>query len=180
MRKLALTVLSAAAALAGAASARTIDVAEILAANGGAVDGTFVDLGDVAIRYSSPEPEFSADLARSGGDFRRAVETRAAKAVGRPVYIEIILKSASKISNFNFSNNARGTVLVGGKSYSFADVGDLALKAPVIVVKSRGDRPLALESFDVAALETPLPGAGILMIAGIAGIGFAMSRRKRV
>jgi hypothetical protein len=181
MQRFALILAAAASVLTGVVNARTIDVRGALASNGGAVDGAVIDFGDVEIRYRAPDPILSAEPSMVGGDFVRTARARAEKARQQPsVYIEIILKSAAKVTNFNFSNKASGSIIADGKRYSFADVGSLALKAPVIVVKSRADRPLALESFDVASVETPVPGAGLLMLAGLAGIGFAMSRRKRI
>lgn len=180
MLRLALGILAAAAAATGAAEARTIVVADVLAGNGGAVDGAIYDLGDVAIRYRAPQAIAVSEPARAGGDFARQIKARVAtKTLVRPTYIEIILKGGAKVTNFNFSHRAAGALVANGKSYQFRDVGNLAFKAPVVTVASRGET-LALESFDVAAYETPIPAAVFLMASGLVGIGFATRRTKKI
>lgn len=184
MLRHALGIAAAALMAISSAEARTILVSDVLSQNGGAKDGDVFDLGDIAIAFHAPDvgPDLRADAepaARSGGDFARQLKARSeSRLKWNPVYIEIIVKNGAKITNFNFSNKAAGRLIADGTSYRFGDVGNLAFKAPVVMIVSRGDR-FALESFDVTSLETPLPGAAYLMVAGLIGIGFAMSRRKR-
>lgn len=179
MLRIALSLAAAAAILTGAAAARTVVIADVLAQNGGMNGGNVIDLGDVAIRFYAPGVAFAQERSLAAGDQFNWAQTKAKSSSARtPFYVEIVLKSAAKISAFNFSNRASGSILANGKSYRFAEVGNLALKAPVIVIRSWTDKKLALESFEIT--ETPLPGAGFLMMAGLAGIGFAMSRRKKV
>lgn len=191
-----LRILTAVAAafltMAGAAAARTVVIADEIAQRGGLPADGLLDLGDVTVRFLTPQRlsrEVGAeDLAYS--PFRESRRTHAALVkipAERASMTAIEIKGKFKITNLRFNHDKPGpittsqkTLVVNGVAYHFAELAGMTLKDSLIVLRSGGSRPTSftLEAFDIEALETPLPGAGLLMLAGLAGIGFAISRRK--
>jgi hypothetical protein len=192
MRRTFFTIAAAFAALASAASAKTIVVADVIARNGGVPANGILDLGEVAIQFLAPPV-----TRRIEDDIARAVRTHGTGVNSRSVLIPaerasftaIYVNSAFKIANLKFNDGdpgsltaTRKTLMINGVAHHFSKVGALTLDDSVIVLRRGGSHPttFSLEAFDVEALATPLPGAGALMLAGLAGIAFAMNRRKRV
>ncbi len=170
MLRIVLSLVAAAGTLAGAASARTIRIADVLANSGGMAEGGFLDLGEVQVQFGNG--------ARLSG---------AASAPSAAAHTAISVNSGFRISNLRFDDFARGsltmtgrTLLINNVSQRFADVGGLALSGPVINIGSGGADPtrFELEAFDVEPVVTPIPAAGVLMIAGLAGFGFASRKKK--
>ncbi|NWG92828.1 MAG: hypothetical protein HXY21_10035 [Parvularculaceae bacterium] len=191
MKRTLFTIAAAFAALLSAASAKTIVVADVIARNGGVPASGVLDLGDVAIRFFAPQPARATeeDFARAVGAHGTGVNSQTILIPAeRAAFTAIYVNGAFKITNLKFNDGdpgsltkTRKTLVINGVAYHFSKVGGLALDDSLIVMRRGGSNPttFSLEAFDVEALETPLPAAGFLMLAGLAGIGFAMGRRKR-
>jgi hypothetical protein len=192
MKRTLFTIAAAFAALLSAASAKTIVVADVIARNGGVPANGILDLGEVAIQFFAPPIASTIE-----DDFAKAVNARATGVNSRRVLIPaerasftaIYVNGAFKITNLRFNDgdpgsltSTRKTLMINGVAHHFSKVGGLTLDDAVIVMRRGGSNPttFSLEAFDVEALATPLPGAGVLMLAGLAGIAFAMRRRKPI
>ncbi len=193
MKRIILSVFAALGALAGAASAKTIVLADVIARNGGVPANGLIDLGPVTIQFFTPAfaRDFfpDEDLARSGGRWRslQPNSSRVAIAAERASFTAIHINGDFKITNLKFNDGdpgdmtkTRKTLVVNGVAYHFSKIGGMTLTDSVIVMRRGGSHPstFTLEAFDIEALATPIPAASILMLAGLAGIGFAMRRKK--
>jgi hypothetical protein len=167
MKHLFIGAAAAAAALVGSASARIIVIADLLA-DRNLVGGDMLQAGPVSIRFGAA----AAISARPS-----AVET------------SIFINNGFSISNLRFNDFQPGslsgsthTLLVNDVSNRFADVGRFAFAGPVVSLRRGGADPtdVTLEAFDVDRIDAPLPAAGLLMLAGLAGIAFASGRRKGI
>jgi hypothetical protein len=189
MRSIALT-LAAMAALAGSAEARTISLGDILAQGGGAVRGA-------AINIIAPEPleEFSRAELRDRA-FSRCMESRGSpclfaldqRAPAGETMLAITLEEGFSLSNLSFNEGFGGkrdavqSVIINGVAYRMSDLSELALTSRTIFINldALAAQNLTLRSFDLEALATPLPAAGVLMLAGLGGIALAKRRSKKV
>jgi hypothetical protein len=180
MRSIALT-LAAMAALAGSAEARTISLGDILAQGGGAVRGA-------AINIIAPEPleEFSRAELRDRA-FSRCMESRGSPCLFETM-LAITLEEGFSLSNLSFNEGFGGkrdavqSVIINGVAYRMSDLSELALTSRTIFINldALAAQNLTLRSFDLEALATPLPAAGVLMLAGLGGIALAKRRSKKV
>ncbi len=191
MRAFLLSLAAAAASLAGAAQARTIDFADLASSNIG-----LIDLGGARARIVAPEPvemltraeqrdalQFICDGLRGGCRSRtEAVQTPT------DTFLTIFLDEGVSLSRLSFDDHFAGeapaegrTVSINGIAYSLGELSELTLTGQTIVINldAAAAQQLTLRSFDLSALDAPIPAAGLLMLAGLGGIGFAMRRRKR-
>ena len=191
MRALVLSVALAAAALAGAAEARTVRLADLAAAAG------MVDLGGARAEITTPnyvEPLSRADLRdalllncdglREKTCRARAPQTRTATET----LLTIFLDEGVSLSRLSFDDHFTGeapddnrTVSINGVAYSLSELSELTLTGQTIVINldAAAAQQLSLRSFDLSSLDAPLPAAGVLMLAGLGGIALATRRRKR-
>lgn len=165
MLRISLSLAAAALALTGAASATTIQMSDVMARDG-AVAGEMLDLGGTAVRFTA----FGSPAQLS------------------PAHTVISVAPGFSISNLKFNDLAPGrltattrTLLVNDVEMRFADIGGLTFRGPMIALGRGGadSTEFELEAFDVEPVVTPLPAAGILMAAGLFGIGFAARGRRR-
>ncbi len=186
--------LAAAVTLAGPADARTVGLAEFFASGGGAmsVDGARIEL-------TSPSTAAFEPLTR--GEQRDAALLRCTGPRGqfcvgaqRPERLEdpsltIIVEEGFSLSKLSFGDlisetsfTARNpSVIFNGISYSLDELSGLTLEGGRVVINlnSLAAAGLSLRSFEITDLSTPLPAAGILMLAGLGGFAAARSMRKK-
>lgn len=190
MRAFLLGFAAAAAALAGAAEARTINFAEIASASGG-----FVDLGGARARIIAPEPAEILTRAeqRDGLLFvcdglRDGCRSRTARArIATDTFLTIFLDEGVSLSRLSFNDHFAGevsdgtrSVVINGVAYTLSELSNLTLTGQTIVINldAAAAQRLTLRSFDLSALDAPLPAAGVLMLAGLGGIAFAARRAR--
>lgn len=190
MRAFLLGFAAAAAALAGAAEARTINFAEIASASGG-----FVDLGGARARIIAPEPaEILTRAEQRDGlllvcdGLRDGCRSRTARArIATDTFLTIFLDEGVSLSRLSFNDHFAGevsdgtrSVVINGVAYTLSELSNLTLTGQTIVINldAAAAQRLTLRSFDLSALDAPLPAAGVLMLAGLGGIAFATRRAR--
>lgn len=191
MRAMMLSLGAALSALAGAAEARTIDLGDIIAHGGGAVRGA---------RISVLEPEPAETLLRADARDRalgRCLEPRGApcllvdpspsRTFAAETMLAITLEDGFSLRSLSFNEGFGGkraagrTVIINGVAYRMSELSALTLTSRTIFINldALAAQNLSLRSFDLEALATPLPAAGLLMLAGLGGLSLARSVRKK-
>lgn len=201
-----LAITAAALLAAGAAEARTVQLSDIIAQNGGLLPTGRFSIGGAEIEFKTRSSTLTgaAGLTADSKALNRmqAPECKAlgpcaievsensfAEATSREetdlAFVAIYLNGGSRISNLKLADIVPGgrlrpteTLLVNGVSHRFADLANMTFTDKV-VLEFGGKRPgeFTLEAFEL--IETPLPTAGILMLSGIGGAVFAMRMRRR-
>ncbi|HBK90236.1 MAG TPA: hypothetical protein DDZ68_01050 [Parvularcula sp.] len=188
MRTIAL-ILAAVAAFAGSAEARTIKLSDILAQGGGAVRGARItviepETAETLSRGQTLDLALSHCLEARGNPCLRSDRSRAGAG---DTMLAITLEEGFSLSNLSFNEGFAGkrgaaqSVTINGVAYRMSALSDLALTDRTIFINlgALSRAKLTLRSFDLEALSAPLPGAGILMLAGFGGLALARSMRKK-
>jgi hypothetical protein len=208
MKKLFCACIAGALAASGAAQAAYVDfVAAAAGDERGVADGTILNFGSLGVTFSAggAESQFAYfdDLfeGRAGGLGVCATLVGPAPAdcalssddnIGASESLALAFSAPVRLSNFSFTdadhfslNTSPGTLLINGVSFTFADV--VAYTPAVAAVLGHmtsvtfafggpNALPFYINGFDA---EMPIPGAGFLLLAGIAGLGFAARRKKQ-
>lgn len=190
MRALVLSFAAAAAAMTASAEARTVRFAD-LAASGGLIDldGARAQITLPAIEAPLSRAEmrdallFVCDGPRGGMCRERGATMR----TQTNTLLTIFLDEGVSLSRLSFDDRFAGeapdenrTVSVNGIAYTLSELSKLVLTGQTIVINldAAAAQQLSLRSFDLSALDAPLPAAGFLMLAGLGGLVFARSARK--
>ncbi len=190
MRALVLSFAAAAAALGGAAEARTIRFAD-LAASGGMIDlgGARAEITLAAVEETLSRADLrDALLLICDGPRDATCRSRApSERTATDTLLTIFLDEGVSLSKLSFDDHFEGeapdanrTVFINGVAFRLGDLSKLTLTGQTIVINLDAAlaQQLSLRSFDLSALDAPLPAAGFLMIAGLGGLVFARSARK--
>lgn len=192
MRVILLSIAASAAALMSAAEARTVRFADLAAGAG------LIDLGGARARVT-PLPAEAAlsraelrdaglvvcDGPRGGGCRERAARSRTQSGA----FLTIFLDEGVSLSNLSFDDHFAGeapdgsrTVSINGVAYALGELSKLTLTGETVIINldAAAAQQLSLRSFELSALDAPLPAAGVPMIAGLGGIALAKRRRKSV
>ncbi len=193
MRAVLLSI-AAAVTLAGPADARMVGLADFFAAGNSAmsVDGARIEL-------TSPSPAAFEPLTR--GEQRDAALLRCTGprdqfcfGAPRPERLDdpsltIIVEEGFSLSKLSFGDlisegsftSRNPSVIVNGISYTLDELSNLTLTDGRLVIdlSSLAAAGLSLRSFEITDLSTPLPAAGLLMLAGLGGFAAARSVRKK-
>lgn len=189
MRALALSFAVGAAALISVAEARTIKFTDIAGAS-------LIDLGGARALIIAPEPAGIVSRAEQRDAFllicdglRSACRSRVAPTrTARQTLLAIFLDEGVSLSRLSFDDhfaregpNESRTAFINSVSYTLSELSTLTLTGQTIVINldASAAQQLSLRSFDLSALDAPLPAAGLLMLGGLGGIAFATRRRKR-
>lgn len=189
MRTLTLT-FAVAAALAGSAQARTIDIGDVLALGGGAVRGATIEViaPDPIEELSRSDLRDAGLLACSGLRGACAPSTSLARREGETM-LAITLEEGFSLGNLSFDDHFAGeapaasrTVVINGAAYQLGELSKLTLTGNTVFINLDALRAqqLSLRSVDIEALSTPLPAAGFIMLAGLGGIALAKRRSNKV
>lgn len=201
-----LAITAAALLAAGAAEARTVQLSDIIAQNGGLLPTGRFSIGgaEIELRARSTSLAGAAGLSSDSKALRLMLAPEC-KAIGQCAFessensfseataneeadlafVAIYLNGGGRISNLKLADIVPGgrlrpteTLLVNGVSHRFADLANMTFTDKV-VLEFGGKRPgeFTLEAFEL--IETPIPTAGILMLSGIGGAVFAMRMRRR-
>ncbi len=188
MRAFVLSLAAAAATLAGAAEARTIRLADL------ALAGSVIYLGGARVEITAPtfqetltraELRDSRLLACDGLRERMCSPRAAATPAATDTLLTILLDEGVALSRLSFDDHFAGegpdegrAVSINGVAYTLGELSTLTLTGQAIVINldAAAAQQLSLRSFDLSALDAPLPAAGLLMLAGLGGIGFATHR----
>lgn len=189
-----LSSIAAAVTLIGAADARMVGLSDFFAAGSGAIsiDGARIEL-------TAPSPASFEPLSRAG--MRDAALLRCAGPRGQFCYggprperiddpsLTIIVEEGFSLSKLSFGDLISETsfstrnpsVIVNGISYTLEELSSLTLTDARLVINlnSLAAAGLSLRSFEITDLSTPLPAAGLLMLAAIGGFAAARSMRKK-
>jgi hypothetical protein len=190
MRAFVLRIAAAAAALMGAAEARTVQLGEILAA-GGAIDldGARAEIIPAVAEISMSRSEMrDAGFLLCEGPRGSHCRSRAiTSSPGTDAMLAIYLDEGMSLSKLSFVNHFGGeatvgglTVSINGIAYAIRDLSELVLTGQRVIINldDAAAQRLSLRSFEISAFDTPLPAAGFLMILGIGGIALANRARK--
>lgn len=103
--------------------------------------------------------------------------------------LTIIVEEGFSLSKLSFGGLASegsfasgsASVIVNGISFTLDELSNLTLTGGRLVINlnSLTAAGLSLRSFEITDLSTPLPAAGLLMIAGLGGFAAARSVRKK-
>ncbi|MDZ7628469.1 MAG: VPLPA-CTERM sorting domain-containing protein [Parvularculaceae bacterium] len=184
------SVFAAIAALAGSAEARTINFSDFLALGGGAVRGATIEVIE-------PEPleEVSRADLRDAGLLKCAGLRDGCAFSALPMRFEgdttlaITLEEGFSLANLSFNDHFAGesrdasrTVVINGTAYQLGELSKLTLTGQTVLINldALAAQQLSLRSFEVNEFTTPLPAAGLLMLAGLGGIALAKRRAKSV
>lgn len=184
MRAVLAGLVIAASLIAAAAEARTVTVSELLSSGRVMTTIRGARIERVA---AAPFPSFSSadrrDAALSRCEDVRGGPCRPAPLLERSAgeALTIILDDGFRVSELSFAVAGRnavlrrnGTVMVNGRPYTLRELSALTLTGIIVIdLGSAAAAGLTLTSFELSALATPLPGAAVLMIAGLVGIGLA-------
>jgi hypothetical protein len=201
-----LAITAAALLAAGAAEARTVQLSDIIAQNGGLLPTGRFNIGGAEIEFKTRSSTLTgaAGLAADSKALGRmqapecnalgqcAFESFESPSKGtQPIeeadlaFVAIYLNGGTRISSLKLADigpsgrrHPLETLLVNGVSHRFADLANMTFTDKV-VLEFGGKRPgeFTLEAFEL--IETPLPTAGILLLSGIGGALFAMRMRRR-
>jgi hypothetical protein len=194
-----LAITAAALLAASAAEARTVQLSDIIAKNGGVMPVGRFDIGGATIEIRTRQvalPKGVQELGRTsaskcgklGQCAFTASETVSTTLTSREAdlaFVAIYLNGGARITNLRLADIVPGgrllaneTLLVNGVSQRFGDIANLTFNNQ-LVLEFGGKRPgeFTLDAFEL--VETPIPGAGILMLSGIGGAFFAMNMRRR-
>jgi hypothetical protein len=174
----------------GAAEARTVRFAD-LAASAGPIDlgGARAQITTLPAEAALSRAELRdalllvCDEPRGGNCRERGARARAQSGA----FLTIFLDEGVSFSNLSFDDHFAGeapdegrTVSINGIAYTLGELSRLTLTGQTVVINldAAAAQQLSLRSFDLSALDAPLPAAGLLMIAGLGGIAFARRARK--
>lgn len=191
MRAILLSI-AAVAALAAPAQARSVSLSDFFAAEAGA-------LNVLGAQLMMTKPESFEALSRA--ELRDAAPLRCAGPrenfcfagpPSRPLggaTLTIFVEEGFSLSKLSFGGTSAGkafggdnpSVIVNGVSYTLDELAGLTLSGGRVAINldSLAAFGLSLRSFELTDLSTPLPAAGLLMLAGLGGFAAARSLRKR-
>lgn len=191
MRAILLSI-AAASALTAPAEARSVSLTDFFAGETGALSirGARIsmtateplemlsraELRDAALmRCTGPRDNFCG-VAPPSGRLQGAMLT-------------IFLEEGFSLSKLSFSglpaesafSRNNPSVIVNGVSYTLDELSGLTLNGGRVAINldSLAAAGLSLRSFELTDLSTPLPAAGLLMLAGLGGFAAARSLRKK-
>lgn len=192
MRAVFLSII-AAVTLAGPADARTVGLTDFFAAGNGSmsVEGARIELTTPAPVETLSRAEMrDAALLRCTGP-----RDQFCFGASRPSRLEeasltIFIEEGFSLSKLSFGDlisesafaRRNPAVIVNGISFTLEELSSLTLTSGRVVINlnSLAAAGLSLRSFEITDLSTPLPAAGILMLAGLGGLAAARSVRKKV
>jgi hypothetical protein len=191
MRAVLLSIAGA-VAFASAAEARVVGLSDFFAAGSGAMS---VDGARIELTTPSPVETLSRGEQRDAA-LLRCTGPRGQFCFGAPPTerlvdpsLTIIVEEGFSLSKLSFGDlisessftPRNPSVIVNGISYTLDELSGLTLTGGRLVINlnSLAAAGLSLSSFEITDLTTPLPAAGILMLAGLSGFAAARSLRKK-
>lgn len=208
MKRLIAACIAGGLAASGAANAASLNFVALAAANEhGVDDGTVIVIDGLAVTFSASGPgggyAYFDDVFNGLPGGLGVCETLAGPApadcgpgaddnINAGESVSLSFPVAVSLSNFSFSgeehvslNASLSTLLINGMSFTFADVFNFtpAVMAALSSLTSvafayGGASPAEFYVNSFTASPVPLPAAAPLLLAGLAGLGFA-GRRKR-
>lgn len=191
MRAILLSI-AAAAALTAPAEARSVSLTDFFAGETGALS-----IRGARISMTAPEPLESlsraelrdAALMRCTGPRDNFCGVAPPSERLQGAMLTIFLEEGFSLSKLSFSgfpaesafSRNNPSVIVNGVSYTLDELAALTLSGGRIEISldSLAAAGLSLRSFELTDLSTPLPAAGLLMLAGLGGFAAARSLRKK-
>lgn len=185
-------VVAAAISLSAAADARTVTVSDLRSS-----ERVMMSVRGARIERAAAAPVSSTSRAdRRDAALSRCEDVRGNACLPAPPNerlqaetLTIILENGFSVSDLSFSrapgqtDGARRnqTVMVNGRAYTLRELSALTLTGRIVIdLDHAAAAGLTLTSFELSDLAIPLPAAGLLMLAGLAGIALAIRRQKTI
>lgn len=191
MRAIVLSI-AAIAALAAQADARTIALSDFFAAgqNVMSVRGARIELTEpTAVELLARAELRDAALLRCTGPRDNFCFSARPPERLEGSMLTIFVEEGFSLSKLTFGGltpesafaPSSPAIIVNGVSYTLDELSGLTLNGgqAVISLDQLAAAGLSLRSFEIADLATPLPAAGLLMVAGLGGLALARSMRKK-